>query len=157
MTWASFRSLSINSSTEEIRTPAFLFGGSVTSTTSISDLTSTFNSCGVYFLMTFDFAFMMLGSVAYLGWFSLRSVLRERNKQEVNPKPSHRRQDIQIKTHSPLPQCKKNNKKIINISSDKHSSYKPSSYAEKGVKADKFKSSKLLDATKYKMRKFWPS
>jgi hypothetical protein len=40
---------------------------------------------------------------------------------------------------------------IINISLDKHSSYKPSSYAEKGVKAEKFKSSKLLDATKYKM------
>jgi hypothetical protein len=73
------------------------------------------------------------------------------------------------KTHSPLPPCKKKIKKIptptqkliragsakingiINISLDKHSSYKPSSYAEKGVKADKFKSSKLLDATKCKM------
>lgn len=75
MTRASFFSLSISSSTEETRTPAFLFGGSVTSTTSKSDLISTFRSCGVNFFMTLDFAFIMLGSVAYLGWFSLKSVL----------------------------------------------------------------------------------
>jgi hypothetical protein len=45
---------------------------------------------------------------------------------------------------------------IINISLDKHSSYKPSSYAEKGVKADKFKSSKLLDATNIRCENFGP-
>lgn len=78
MTRASFFSLSISSSTEETRTPAFLFGGSVTSTTSKSDLISTFRSCGVNFFMTLDFAFIMLGSVAYLGWFSLKSVLCEK-------------------------------------------------------------------------------
>lgn len=77
MTWASFLSLSTSSSTEETITPAFLLGGSVTWTTSISDLISTFKSCGVNFFMTFDFAFIMLGRVAYLGWFSLKSVLQD--------------------------------------------------------------------------------
>lgn len=76
ITRASFLSLSISSSTEETITPAFLLGGSVTSTTSILDLTSTFNSSGVYFFIGFDFAFIMFGSVAYLGWFSLRSLLQ---------------------------------------------------------------------------------
>ena len=80
MTWASFLSLSRSSSTEETTTPAFLLGGSVTWTTSKSDLISTFNSCGVNFFMAFDFAFIMLGSVAYLGWFNLKSVLHEENK-----------------------------------------------------------------------------
>jgi hypothetical protein len=31
----------------------------------------------VYFFIGFDFAFIMFGSVAYLGWFSLRSVLQQ--------------------------------------------------------------------------------
>lgn len=77
MTLASCFSLSISSSTEERITPAFLLGGSVTSTVSKSDLISTFNSSGVNFFMGLDFAFIMLGRVAYLGWFSLRSVLQE--------------------------------------------------------------------------------
>lgn len=77
MTLASCFSLSISSSTEERITPAFLLGGSVTSTISKSDLISTFNSSGVNFFMGLDFAFIMLGRVAYLGWFSLRSVLQE--------------------------------------------------------------------------------
>lgn len=83
MTWASFLSLSISSSTDDNMIPAFLFGGSVTSTTSKSGFTSTFNSCGVNFFMGFDFAFIMFGSVAYLGWFSLKSVLHHKQKQWV--------------------------------------------------------------------------
>ena len=83
MTFASFFSLSISSSTEETMTPAFLLGGSVTSTISKSDLTSTFNSSGVNFFIGFDFAFIMLGRVAYLGWFSLRSVLQEEKSSKL--------------------------------------------------------------------------
>ena len=79
MTRASFFSLSISSSTEEMITPDFLLGGSVTWMTSKSDLISTFNSSGVYFFMTLDFAFIIFGSVAYLGWFSLKSVLHKTN------------------------------------------------------------------------------
>lgn len=75
ITWASFLSLSISSSTEETIIPAFLLGGSVTSTISKSDLISTFKSSSLNFLMGFDFAFIMFGSVAYLGWFNLKSVL----------------------------------------------------------------------------------
>lgn len=83
MTWASFLSLSISSSTDETITPAFLLGGSVTWTSSMSDWISTFRSCGVNFFMTFDFAFIMLGSVAYLGWFSLKSVLQSGQRKQV--------------------------------------------------------------------------
>lgn len=83
MTWASFLSLSISSSTDETITPAFLLGGSVTWTSSMSDLISTFRSCGVNFFMTFDFAFIMLGSVAYLGWLSLKSVLQRGQRKQV--------------------------------------------------------------------------
>lgn len=75
-TRASFFNLSMSSSTDEMMTPAFLLGGSVTWTTSKSDLISTFSSSRVTFLMTFDFAFIMFGSVAYLGWFKRRSVLQ---------------------------------------------------------------------------------
>lgn len=84
MTLASCFSLSISSSTEERITPAFLLGGSVTWTISKSDLISTFNSSGVNFFMGFDFAFIMLGRVAYLGWFSLRSVLQEEKPQNLH-------------------------------------------------------------------------
>lgn len=70
-------------------TPAFLLGGSITCTTSISDWISTFRSFGVSFFIAFDLAFMMFGRVAYLGWFNLKSVLQRRMQQKTNPQ-NHR-------------------------------------------------------------------
>lgn len=83
MTLASVLSLWISSSTEETITPAFLLGGSETWIISKSLFNSTFKSCGLNFLMGFDFAFIMFGSVAYLGWFNLKSVLYHIKKKQT--------------------------------------------------------------------------
>ena len=102
ITRASFFNLSISWSTEERITPACLLGGSVTWTTSKSDLISTFRSCGLSFFITFDFAFIMFGRVAYLGWFSLKSVLQQRKSQNMkareNESSKARRGDFYVIT-----------------------------------------------------------
>lgn len=107
MTLASCFSLSISSSTEERITPAFLLGGSVTWTISKSDLISTFNSSGVNFFMGFDFAFIMLGRVAYLGWFSLRSVLKEEKAQNSHIRKGFKRMEKNTLVKSPITITKK--------------------------------------------------